>query len=130
MSAPVLLKSANPQGVPSTFRWRPLFSGSSEVGVFRLKPGSDYLKREMEFRPMVPFPLKQGKLGEYLEREFKEFWVDFDEEGGVSLRLGPNQMLGPVAGRIAFVYKIMMPKNFEGDNNVSKQANTQKLQGH
>ena len=75
------------------------------MGLFRLKPGSDHLEREIEFRPLIPIPLKQSPIGNYLKREFQDFTCKIDEEGGVSVRLGPNQPLDPIASRIAYSYK-------------------------
>ena len=90
--------------------------------------GTNYLDRDIEFCPLIPVALNESSLCDYLKREFPDLGLEIGEEGGVSLRLGPNQMLGPVAGRIAFVYKLLIKKY--GDNSVSKQANSQKLQGH
>ena len=102
---------SNQDGNLAFHPWRTLHSGSSEVGCFRLQHGSDYLKREMEFRPLVPLPLDQSKLGDYLERELEDFRVKIDAAGGVFLRLGANQQLGPIAGQIAFAYKLLLPKD-------------------
>ena len=84
--------------------------GSSEVGVFRLKTGTTYLKREIEFQPLAPIPLKGTNLGNYLESRFQEFRFELDGEGGVTVKLGPHKKLGPVAGLVSFAYKRLLAK--------------------
>jgi len=94
--------------VDHTHPWRTLFSGSSEVGVFRLKTGTGYLQRELEFQPLAPITLAESSLGRYLERELQDSKIKIDDEGGVSVRLGPHKKLGPVAGLVSFAYKKML----------------------
>ena len=87
------------------------------MGVFRLKKGTTHLQREIEFRPLVPIPLKESHLGNYLEREFRDLSGKIDDEGGVELKLGPNQTLGPVASRVAFTYKRLLKEKRGGNKN-------------
>jgi len=94
-------------------RWRLLRSGSKEVGFFRLKDGTDYVNREIEFNPIIPVALIGSSLGNFLKREFPDLAVEISEEGGVSLRLGPNQPLGPVASMVAFAYKQLLKQKRE-----------------
>ena len=103
--------------------WRTLISGSSEVGVFRLQPGMNYLDRELEFKPLGPIALKNSNLGDYLMRELENFKVSFDDEGGVELRLGPNQQLAPIASRVAFSYKKLLREKGEENKNKNKHGN-------
>ena len=102
--------------------WRTLFSGSLEVGVFRLKQGTDYLKREIDFRPLIPVALSESGLDDYLQREFQELGVEIDEEGGVSIRLGPNQLLGPIASRVAYSYKKLLRRKREETKHEDKHG--------
>jgi len=112
------LKTSPDWGVHSSFhRWRTLYSGSSEVGCFRLKNGTDYLNRELEFSPLAPIALKESKLGDYLKRELQNLSGKIDDEGRVELRLGPNQLLGPVASQVAFAYKRLLKEKREETKN-------------
>ena len=117
------LKVSPDRGVNSAFHhWRTPYSGSSEVGCFRLKPGTDYLQRELEFQPLGPIALKDSHLGDYLTRELETFKVKFDDEGGVELRLGPNQPLAPIASRVAFSYKKLLKQKREETKNEDKHG--------
>lgn len=102
-----------------THPWRTLFSGSSEVGIFRLKTGTDYLERKMEFRPLAPIQLKESTLGGYLERELKACDIEIDNEGGIHVRLGPHKKLSPVLRSIAWTYSRFLrpPKKSEVTKN-------------
>lgn len=93
---------------PHNRTWRTLFSGSSEVGLFRLKTGTTYLERDFEFQPLAPITLAESNLGRYLERELQDSEIKIDTEGGISVRLGPNNELGPVASVIGFAYKRLL----------------------
>jgi len=75
--------------------------------------GTNYLDRDIEFCPLIPVALNESSLCDYLKREFPDLAVEISEEGGVSLRLGPNRPLGPVASMVAFAYKQLLKQKRE-----------------
>lgn len=101
--------------------WRTL---PLEVGLFRLKTGTTYLDREIEFHPITPIPIIKTGLGEYLEHELKDFGVKIDDEGDISVRLGPNKNLRPVLQSISWAYSKLLipPKRDVKQNEVKKKA--------
>ena len=115
-------QDARTQGAHHSHIWRTLLSGSLEVGVFRLKQGTNYLERDIEFQPLIPVALSESDLGDYLTREFPDLGVEIDNEGGVTLRLGPNQTLAPVASRVAFTYRRLLKEKREEIKNQDKHG--------
>lgn len=51
--------------------WRLLKSGASEVGCFRLKQGTTYLKREIQFSPLVPIARARARAFVTVTEELK-----------------------------------------------------------
>lgn len=98
------------KAVHHTHPWRTLFSGSSEVGLFRLKTGTNYLEREIEFQPLTSIPLKDSSLGRYIESKLKDYSFELDVDGGVSVKLGPHNSLGTVASLVSFAYRRLLVK--------------------
>lgn len=80
------------------------------------------MERELEFRPLIPIALKDSSLGDYLERELGTYEVKVDDEGGVELKLGPHQLLAPVASRVAFTFKRLQKEKGASNKNEYKQG--------
>ena len=90
----------------ATYHWHTLYARGKSVGSYRLKAGTDYLKREIEFIPLAPNRLQNTQLGIKLVERFRGQNLSIDTDGAVHVRLGPNRSLEPVSRHIARAYKV------------------------
>lgn len=106
--------------------WRLLSSGDLGVGMFRLDPNSDHLRRDITFRPFAPLELKDSELCSYLRKELECYSPVIGDAGEVKVRLGPNAHLEPVAAAVAFVYRrlLMELEIKEGSENAEAESRT------
>jgi len=84
--------------------WHTLYFKGKSVGSYRLKPGSDHLKREIEFVPLASMTLKDTCVAESLRKQFLLQSLNIDDHGGITVKLGPNRSLEPVSRHIAHLY--------------------------
>ena len=99
--------------------WRTLYYRfTTEDGSFRLK---DQRKRVIEFSPLQPIPLVETDIAPWLMNKFAHYKIKIKNTGEITLELGLNAKIGPIADQIAYFYHKFLKEKRKEQNEEGKQ---------